>query len=83
MTQIAQVTVICSGCRSRYTVELDWLSSAAEFACSCGARLKPNTDGLFQVRHGLFEVRHGMAHRPEVTLRLFRLDEVPRATLNS
>jgi hypothetical protein len=63
------VTVICSSCASRYTTQIDWLSSAAEFACSCGARLEPNTDGLFLVRHG-------MADRPEITLRPFRLDEV-------
>ena len=62
------VTVICSSCRSRYTTQIDWLSSAAEFACSCGARLEPNTDGLFQVRHG-------MTDRPEITLRRFILNE--------
>jgi hypothetical protein len=58
------VTVICSSCGSRYTVHIDWLSSAAEFECSCGVRLEPNTDGLFQVRHG-------MAASPEITLRAF------------
>jgi hypothetical protein len=58
------VTVICSSCGSRYTAQIDWLSSAAEFECSCGARLEPNTDGLFQVRHG-------MVDHPEITLRPF------------
>ena len=62
------VTVICSSCGSRYTTQIDWLSSAAEFACSCGARLEPNMDGLFQVRHG-------MTDRPEITLRRFILNE--------
>jgi hypothetical protein len=69
LVHIARVTVICSGCRSRYSVELDWLSSAAEFACSCGARLEPNMEGLFRVRHC-------MSDRPEITLWPFRLDEV-------
>ena len=62
------VTVICSSCGSRYTTQLSWLSSAAEFACDCGARLAPNTDGLFQVRHG-------MADCQEITLRPFRIAE--------
>ncbi len=64
MTQITDVTVVCSSCRSRYSVQLEWLSSAAEFACSCGARLEPNTEGLFKLRHG-------MADLSEITLRPF------------
>ena len=47
------IKIICSGCRCRYAVPVDWLGSAIEFDCSCGARLKPNTESLFQVRLGM------------------------------
>jgi hypothetical protein len=58
------VTVICSSCGARYAAQIGWVGSAAEFDCSCGARLKPNT-------RDLFDVRNDMADRPEITLRPF------------
>jgi hypothetical protein len=56
------VRVICRSCGARYTVQASWLDSAAEFDCSCGARLKADTDDLFQIRHD-------MMSRSEITLR--------------
>jgi hypothetical protein len=55
------VTVICSSCEARYRASIEWVESAAEFDCSCGARLKPNT-------HDLFPLRHNMGERPEIML---------------
>ena len=39
----------------------DRLESAAEFHCSCGARLKADTGALFQIRSDAMEL-------PEITL---------------
>jgi hypothetical protein len=55
------IRVICRLCGARYTVQLSWLDSAVEFACSCGAHLRADTDDLFQIRHD-------MTNRPEITL---------------
>jgi hypothetical protein len=60
----SDVTVICSSCGARYIAQIDWVDSAVEFTCSCGARLKPNTPEYF-------EVRHKMTDRREITLRPF------------
>jgi hypothetical protein len=58
------VRIICSGCRCGYTVPVEWLGAAIEFDCSCGTRLKPDTESLLQVRFG-------MAVSPEIVLSSF------------
>jgi hypothetical protein len=58
---VEPIVVICGACGARYTAPANWLESAAEFHCSCGAHLKADTDDLFQLRH------HMMAS-PEITL---------------
>jgi hypothetical protein len=58
---LGPIVVICGACGARYSALVNWLESAAEFHCSCGAHLKADTDDLFQVRH------HMMA-RPQITL---------------
>ena len=48
---IDPVRVICGSCGARYTVQVSWLDSAAEFDYSCGTRLKANVDNLIQIHH--------------------------------
>ena len=33
------VTVTCGICEARYTVEITWLDSVADFECTCGTHL--------------------------------------------
>jgi len=40
------VVINCGACGARYMTQANWLESAAEFHCRCGARLKADT-GLF------------------------------------
>ena len=47
------IRVICGSCGSRYTVQVSWLDSAVEFDCGCGARLRADTDDLFQIHHDM------------------------------
>ena len=55
------VRVTCGSCGARYTAQVSWLDAAAEFDCSCGARLRADTDDLF-------ELQHDMKAAPEITL---------------
>ena len=55
------VVIICCACGARYMTQANWLESAAEFHCSCGARLKADTGALFQIRSDAMEL-------PEITL---------------
>jgi hypothetical protein len=47
------VRVNCPSCGAGYTVQVSWLEGATEFDCSCGARLKADSDDLFQLQHNM------------------------------
>ena len=55
------IVINCGACGARYMTQATWLESAAEFHCSCGARLKADPDDLFQIRSDVMEL-------PEITL---------------
>ena len=53
---VESIVVTCSACGARYTAHANWLESAAEFHCSCGARLKADADDLFEIRYDMMKV---------------------------
>ena len=41
------IDIPCPKCRKKHTKAIGWLKSNSHLACSCGANIRLDTDGLF------------------------------------